>query len=204
MACGCSNCGCDSYDAIAGLGRLGASFGLGAIPQQMAAIAGGGPFAFGYNTGYFRGELYKVEDIAKVLEDSALAYDARSYHVAGYLNPYVTIEGNAVTQWDNAADFGQAIYNAVAGAGYPIDYGSIQFRAEPFYPQGAQTPPPRPLVGTPYPTTTPGIFTSSGACDFKTMGLPNWLACQLGVTPTTAVVVGAIGALIVVAAIGRR
>lgn len=181
------------------------SGGLGAIPQQMPAIAGGGAFAFGYNTGYFRGELYDVEEIGRRLEnEAALAYDARSYHVAGYLNPYVTIEGNAVTQWNNASDFGQAIYNQLIAWGYPIDYSSIQFRVTPYYPQGTPTPAPPPMVGTPYPTSNPAVpRDAQGGCSYSSLSLPDWLACQLGVTPTTALVIGGVGALILVVGLTR-
>lgn len=198
MSCcdGCNN----GYGCDAG--------GLGAIPQQMPAIAGGSPFQFGYNVGYFRNELYDPAEIGNMLEnEEGLAYDARSYVVAGYLNPYLTVEGNAVTTWNNAADLGQAIYNAISSRGYPIDYSSIQFRVEPYYPPtapGQQPARPPAMVGTPYPTTNPTIPRDpSGGCSFQSLNLPDWLACQLGVTPTTALVVGGVGALILFVALTR-
>lgn len=193
--------GCDS-----GMGCM--SHLMGAIEQRLPPIAGGGAFQFGFNTGYFRGELYKPEDIAPVLENAGLTYDTHSYYVAGSVNPYLTIEGNAVTTWSSGSDFGQAIYDAVSGAGFPIDYASIQFRFEPAPASGGGAPArPPAFVGTPYPT--PGARSPSvpqapgGGCNFTTQNLPDYLACQLGVTPTVALVAGAIGALILIVAIKR-
>jgi hypothetical protein len=170
--------------------------GLGAIPQQLPGIGGGSPFQFGFNTGYFRGELYEPEEIAKVLEDEALSYDTRSYYVAGWANPYLTVEGYAVTTWQSGSDFGQAIYNAISGAGYPVNYSSIQFRFEPYYPPGQPAAPP--MVGTPYTGQqqqqgqTP---QQPGKCAGMSPG--NWIACQLGIeSPLGGVAAGTVGALV--------
>jgi hypothetical protein len=177
--------------------------GLGAIGQQLPAIGGGSPFQFGYNPGYFRGELYEPEEIAELLDNAALSYDTRAYVVSGWANPYIAVEGYAVTTWQSGSDFGQEIYNTIKGAGYPIDYGSIQFRFEPYYPPGQTAPPP--MVGTPYPNTgqqqqqtqTP---LQPGKCAGKDFG--DWLACQLGITsPIGGVAAGTVGALIGVGAI---
>jgi hypothetical protein len=193
MSCGCQHSG----SGLSDLARFYGLRGLGEIPQQLPAIGGGSPFQFGYNVGYLGGQkLYEPEEIARVLEDQALSYDTRSYHVAGYLNPYLTIEGNAVTTWPSASDFGQAIYQAVVDAGYPIDYGSIQFRFEPYYGPGQTTPPP--MVGTPYPTSGGGNGATPppGKCEFSKMKIADYLACQLGVSASSAMAYGAIGALV--------
>jgi len=175
--------------------------GLGAIPQQMPAVAQGGAFAFGYNTGYFNNDLYTPEQIGPVVEGAGLGVNVRSYHVAGYLNPYLTIEGNAAQAWPNASDLGQAIFNTVTGAGFPVDYTSIQFRVQPAQ---AQPAPPPPMVGTPYPTPNPTIpRDAQGGCSYSSLSLPDWLACQLGVTPTTALVVGGVAALVLFVGLTR-
>jgi hypothetical protein len=172
---------------------------MGAIPQQLPAIGGGSPFQFGFNVGYFNNELYRPEEIAGILEDQALSYDTRSYAVAGYLNPYLTIEGNAVTNWPSASDFGQAIYSAVSGAGYPIDYSSIQFRFQPLGP--SQSPQ---WAGTPYPNAgaAPGGNVPAplppGQCSYSQQSLSEYLACQLGIKSAVGgVTAGATGALLI-------
>jgi hypothetical protein len=189
--------GCDS-----GMGCM--SHLMGAIEQNLAPIGGGTPFQFGFNIGYTLNP-FSAADIAPVLENAALSYDTHSYVVAGYLNPFVTIEGNAVTSWESASDFGEAIYQAVSGAGFPIDYPSIKFRA---FPEAGSAPAQtRVIVGDQY--QTPGARSPSvpqapgGGCNFTTQNLPDYLACQLGVTPTVALVAGAIGALILIVAIKR-
>jgi hypothetical protein len=172
---------------------------LGAIPQQLPGISGGSPFQFGFNVGYFNNELYRPEEIAGVLDDQALSYDTRSYAVSGYLNPYLTIEGNAVTSWPSASDFGQAIYAAVSSAGYPIDYSSIQFRFQPSGPAGSPQ-----WAGSPYPNTTgiPGGNVPAplppGQCSYSQQSLADYLACQLGIKSAVGgVTAGATGALLI-------
>lgn len=177
---------------------------MGAIPQQLPGIGGGSSFQFGYNPGVISGtfgnKIYDPSEIAGVLEDAALSYDTRSYVDSGWLNPYIVVTGYAVTTWSSGSDFGQEIYNAIAGAGYPIDYGSIQFRFEPLSGQ----PAPPPMVGTPYPNTGSNATNPNapapppGQCDFSKMSLTNYLACQLGVTPSSAATIGVVGTLGVV------
>jgi hypothetical protein len=166
---------------------------MGAIPQQLPAIGGGAPFAFGFNTGYFRGELYAPEEIAKVLDDAALSYDTRSYYVAGWANPYLAVEGYAVTTWQSGSDFGQEIYNAISGAGYPIDYSSIQFRFEPM---SGQSSGPQ-MVGTPYPNTGGTTPASPGKCNWNQMSVGDYLACQMGITsPIGGIAAGTVGGVV--------
>jgi hypothetical protein len=186
MSC-CQGCqsGMDCDSGMYGL--------MGAIQQQLPAIGGGSPFAFGFNTGYFRGELYAPEEIAKVLDDAALSYDTRSYYLAGWANPYLTVEGYAVTTWQSGSDFGQEIYNAIAGAGYPIDYSSIQFRFEPM--SGQPSGPP--MVGTPYPNAGGGAPASPSQCDWHKLSFGDYLACQIGITsPIGGVAAGTVGGVV--------
>ncbi len=62
--------------------------------------------------------------------------------------------------------------------------------------------------GQPSGTTTPGtgnkLPAAPGQCQWSSMSTTDWLACQLGVTPTSALVVGGVGALILIAVLSRR
>ena len=197
MSC-CS--GCES-----GLGNCGS--GLGAIPQQLSEMAGGNPFQFGFNVGYFNNELYRPEDIASVLENQGLSYNTHSYAVAGLINPYLAVEGYAVTSWPSASQFAEAIYQAISGAGYPVDYGSIQFRFETY--AGSTVPAPPPMGGTPYPNTQPPPGGNQlppappGQCVWSQMTFGDYVACQLGIKGAVqGAAAGATGALVGVFAIG--
>jgi hypothetical protein len=185
---------------------------MGGIQQQLPAIGGGSPYQFGYNPGVIAGtfgnKIYTEEEIAGVLDD--LSYDTRSYVVPGTgpLNPFIAVEGYAVTTWQSGSDFGQEIYNTISGAGYPIDYASIQFRFEPYYPPGATAPPP--MVGTPYPTTQTGQQQQQqqtppqppGKCDLSKQGFGEWIACQFGLKdPVTGALLGSAGTAIGIGAI---
>jgi hypothetical protein len=170
--------------------------GLGAIPQQLGQIGGGAAFQFGFNVGYTGGGGAGniVSAIGDMLNESGLAYDAHSYQVAGVLNPFITVEGNAVTTWPSATDFAQAIYNAIVASGFPVDYGSIQFRYQGD--QGSAQ-----WSGTPYqtPQTTP--TSSPGACDLNA-GFGSWVACELGIKdPLTGAALGSAGTAIGIGAI---
>src|SRR5262249_37193458 len=115
--------------------------------------------------------------------------------------PYITVEGYSIHYWQSASDLGTAIYNTIVTHNYGIDYASIQFRAD----QSGPAPNQPPLQGTPYPNPNPAIPRApDGSCNYSQLGVANWLACELGVTPTTAVVIGAVGALIGVVLITRR
>ena len=188
--------------------------GMGRIPPQLSEMAGGNYFEFGYNPGVVEGtfgnKIYQPEEIAVMLEQQeGLAYNARSYVVSGWLNPYIAIEGYAVTSWPSATQFAEAIYQAIANAGYPIDYGSIQFRFEPYTASTVPTPPP--LTGTPYPNTQTQttqrqnqnqIPAPQGRCDWNKLDFGQWIACQLGLRdPLTGALMGATGAAIGIGAI---
>lgn len=199
------SCGCGQTGMGCGCGQYGYSL-MGAIEPGLEPITGGTPFQFGYNIGYTLNP-FNPNDVAKLLqEDLALSYDTHSYRVAGHLNPFTTVEGYAVTTWPSASQFAEEIYSAISGAGFPIDYSSIQFRFFPEPGSAAPSAPPR-LVGTPYQTPnaqSPSVpHAPDGTCSFSQQNLPDYLACQLGVTPTVALVAGAIGALILVVAIKR-
>lgn len=187
-------CGCGCSDALPSL--------MGAIPQQLGPIGGGSPFQFGYNVGMLSGtfgnKIYDPSEIAGLLDE--LSYDTRSYVVSGSLNPYLAVEGYAVTTWSSASDFAQQIYNAISGAGYPIDYASIQFR---FQPMEGPSPTPQ-WSGTPYPNTGGGTTNSNvtnppqpGQCNFSSQGFGTWLACELGLKdPVTGALLGSAGTAI--------
>jgi hypothetical protein len=198
------SCCCESkYQSLGGLLERPL---MGAIPQQLPAIGGGSPLQFGFNEGILAPYQIDLEEMAKALEDQALSYDTRAYWLAGYVNRYITIEGYAVTTWQSGSDFGQAIYQALKGAGFNIDYGSIQFRFEPYYPPG-QTAPPA-MVGTPPPGSQSPVVTKPpsgsgspppppGECDWDTQTFGDYIACQLGIKGAVAgATAGAMGALI--------
>src|SRR5262245_20032874 len=109
---------------------------LGAIEQQMPPVQPGAPYKFGFNVGAFTNKIFIPEELAAAIEAEGLSYDTVSFYVSGWLNPYVTIEGFSVSYWESGSDLGFAIYNTLVAHGYPIQPGSIQFRAEPYYPEG--------------------------------------------------------------------
>lgn len=180
--------------------------GLGAIPQQLPQVQRGAPFQFGGNFRLLGSCMADFEDMARWVEEAGLSYNTVSYKVAGsFINPYWTVEGYANANWQSGSDFGNAILNAIVSHNCDVDAGSVQFRVEPYYPPTQTTPTRPPMVGTPYPTPNPAVPRDpQGGCSWALMNPPDWLACKLGVTPTTALVVGGVGALILLAAIKSR
>lgn len=127
------------------MGRL-----MGAIPQQMAPIAPGGSFAFGFQESTVRWPFLDETSWAKYLEDAGLSYNTTSGVLTGHLNPYVTITGNAKVYYDSATQFAYDILNVLQQNNVPIDTSSINFQAEPFDPNATG---PLPMVGL---QATPG------------------------------------------------
>jgi hypothetical protein len=176
---------------------------MGAVPQQLPAVNPGAAFQFGYNVGVLAGtfgsKIYDPTEIAAVIEAQGLSYNTNSYAVSGALNPYLTIEGNANTYWDSGSDFGNAIYNAISLAGYPIDFSSIQFRVE----AAPGSSPAGGMVGTPYPNPNPnpnpppGAPPPPGQCNFSSQGFGQWIACEMGLKdPITGALLGSAGTAI--------
>jgi hypothetical protein len=175
-------------DCASGHGNCGS--GLGSVPQQMPGIDAGAPFQFGANFELLGACQADIADFAGWIESAGLSYNTVSYQVSGsFVNPYWTIEGNAKNAWASGSDLGNAIYNVMVSRGCAVDAGSIQFRAQPSAQQQGQPPA---WSGSPYPA--PGA-TSGGECNFNLQNFPDWLACELGVTPTVALTIGVIGAL---------
>lgn len=166
---------------------------------SLPAMWPGDRFKFGYNVGYFS-LPFIVENVATLLENEGITYNTRSYYLAGTLNAFIAVEGASNVYWNSATDLREAIFDLIKGAGYPIQTGSVQFEAET---HAAETEPPTVVKqDDPGVTREPGGATPRGpAGDCDGLNLPDWVACKLGVTTSSAVVLGAvvgIGALLLI------
>ena len=179
MACGCGQCECDGMLA-----------GLMSGPND--PVWQGDRFRLGYNIGYTSGP-FNSADIAGVLEDAGLSYNTISYILTGHFNPFISVEGNSTNYWDTAIDFRSEIYNAIARAGYPIEAQSVQID----FPAGQGGSEEAAVIPSPAQSSSGSAGPStavprgpSGTCD--QLNLPDWLACKLGVTTSTATIIGAV------------
>jgi hypothetical protein len=178
---------------------------MGATLVQAAdfPVVIGSRFQFGFNLGYFRSQIFTESELAAVLENAGLSYDTISYYVAGVFNPFVTIEGASNLYWDSAIDFCNGIRNAIQGAGYPLDVSSVQCNVENQSGQPGQAPAITPVQQPSTGGSNPAVpHNQQGGCGG--LSIPDWLACTLGVTPTTAVIIGAVAGIGAFIAITRR
>jgi len=166
----------------------------------------GDRFRFGYNVGYTAGP-FVAANVAGVLESEGLSYDTFSYILAGVFNAFISVEGNSASYWNSALDLRSAIYNAINGAGYPIQPQSVQID----FPQGQGNvgpnaiPSPADVASGSGGAVPPGTLPPPNrVCDFHAMNLPDWLACQLGVTTTSATIIGAVVGIGLFIAVTRR
>lgn len=184
-------------------GGIGPRQSLGAITQQMAPIAPGGSFAFGFQESTLRLPWPFLDEtkFASYLEDAGLSYNTTSSVLTGHLNPYVTITGNSLLYYDSATQLAYDILNVLQQNNVPVDTSVVNFQAEPYDPNATN---PLPMVGLPPPTTTtPGAGAGQPPgptkCDWSSMSIGQWIACEVGLSNPLAA--AGTGALIGVAAI---
>jgi len=106
---------------------------------SLPPVKKGARFQLGYNVGYTAGG-FRAEGVAEATNSAGLTFDAISSYLAGVLNPFIALEGRSNRDWNSGSDFRDALYNAIDGAGYPIEPQSIQFNVETV--QDGYTPPP--------------------------------------------------------------
>jgi len=155
----------------------------------MGPVNVGDSFQFGFNTGYTSGP-FNSADLAPMIEAAGYSYNTQSYLVSGYLNPFVTIEGNANVYWDSGVDFCNGILQILQQNGIPVDVASIQCRT--FGTGGGSN---LQLQGTPYPTSNQSQSVPQapgGGCSWSQQSPTDWLACELGINPTTALIIGGV------------
>src|SRR5215469_5094858 len=192
--CGCSQC---SH----GLGCCGGGLLSGLLGDLNDPVFPGDRFRFGYNIGYTAGPFI-VSNVAGVLESEGLSYDTFSYILSGYFNMFISVEGNSVSYWNTALDLRSAIYNAISGAGYPIQPQSVQID----FPQGQGTvgpnaiPSPQDVASVPGGGSGGGVTSLAppGKCDFSKMSFPDWLACEAGIGTAGTLIVGGLAVLIAI------
>ncbi len=148
--------------------------GLGHLMGQLSLppVKKGARFQFGYNVGYTAGG-FRAEGVAEATNAAGVTFDATSSYLAGVLNPFIALEGRSNADWNSGSDFRDALYNAIAGAGYPIQPESIQFNVETV--QGGYTLPPVSSTGP------PGASAGGAVGDFF-----DEIAGSLGVSKQTA------------------
>lgn len=154
---------------------------------------------FGFNTGF---ASLNVGMLGTLVENEGLLYNAAGRDVAGWINPYVTIEGNSISYWESSCQLCDTIWLALRDNGVPIKPETIQCFIEKIEAETSQGQQP---VLTPAPTQAPSLpaFPSLPSLpgtlpDLSCAGSDglDWAACQLGVTRTTAVFIGVSLALV--------
>lgn len=144
-------CGCQKGYTGAwnyGLGRL-----MGAIPQSLPPVAQGAPFTFDFNEPAITATQLDPADIPGWLEDAGVSYGNTASQLAGWIHPYIRVQGYSINYYDDGAYLAMDIQNAISAQDpEAIDPNTINFNVTPYYPPG-YTPPPA-QVGTPPATAS--------------------------------------------------
>lgn len=185
MACCCDQSGLSGLYGLDGLNGLMGQLSLPPVKK-------GARFQFGYNVGYTAGG-FRAEGVAEATNAAGLTFDAVSSYLAGVLNPFIALEGRSNRDWNSGSDFRDALNNAIAGAGYPIEPQSIQFNVETV--SDGYTPPP---VSSTRPPGTGGGSQIPGADFF------DQIAASLNVTKQTAQMLAFGGGLLLLVMVLKR
>jgi len=126
--------------------------------------------------------------------------------IGGWLNPYISIRVTTRSDFAHLSDVFDTIQGAIWQSGYApqstdfvVEYSPAQSNQP-----GIATAGTGGTVNTPSPSSGGSWWPFGGSsnqqsapseCDWASMSWGNYLACQLGIKPTEAVIVGAIGAL---------
>ncbi len=119
---------------------------------------------------------------------------------SGWFTDYITVTGRTLIDFAQAEDVGGYIQQVIQRC---LPYVTISGRdpvvVDSIPADQAQTPGVQQPTWQQYQPPGTGQYRGSApsGCSFEKMSLTDYLACQLGMTPTNAAVVGAAGALLV-------
>lgn len=194
--------------------------GLGLLGQQGTATTGdyvlaGSRIAWG-------GHIVQQQDGAAVgwtqnleasIKNALWAHggfsEVNAGQIGGWLNPYISIRVTTRSDFAHLADVFATIEGAIWQSGYAPESTDFVVEYSPASPgqSGVATAGTGGTINTPSPVSGGGSWwpfggggssnsnSSPSECDWANMSWGNYLACQLGIKPTEAVIVGAIGAL---------
>jgi len=136
--------------------------------------------------------------------------------LGGWLNPYISIRVTTGVDFAHLSDVFDTIEGAIWQSGYAPESTDFVVEYSPAQPNqsGIATAGTGGTVnasnssggGSWWPFGgggSGGSISSPSECDWASMSWGNYLACQLGIKPTEAVIVGAVGALVGVIAISK-
>lgn len=185
MSCGCGGDCCKQPDPRGAL--------LSGLMGDLPPIHEGAWFSFGAEIDGFSVSdyLYFENDLRKIriaLENSDYVWPTKVEKAAGVVNPYIVIEGESSREYSSASHLKKAVSDVIQSLGYRFDAGSVNFYAHTY---DAAT-------GQPTQTDQTGANNqaSTTGCNLNTQGFTNYIACQLGVTPTSAATIGVVGGLV--------
>lgn len=193
MSCGCGSECCKQSDALLS--------GLSGILGELDPIHESGWFSYGaelIGTSVI-GDLMTtvIDNIREAVNKSGYAYANDVRHASGYLNPFIIIEGGSGREYGSADHLKKAITDTIQGLGYRVNTGSINFYASTYNPQ----------TGEPTQTESVGPNNKSSSrkpdCKWDELELTDYVACQLGITTSSAMVVGAVGGLLAVVLLSK-
>jgi len=176
---------------------------LGTILPSLPPIEAGGYFTFDFNLPTFAFD--PTDSIPGWLEDAGISYNNSVQQLAGWINPYLRIQGFSIKYYDSATDLANDILSTLAANDSDLSAAnigaSVNFQAQPYYPPNYQAPPG--LVGNqpPPPGQTQQNQPGQPAqCDWNSMSFGQYLACELGFS--SGITAGATGAIALIAIVG--
>ncbi|OQB32224.1 MAG: hypothetical protein BWY07_01983 [Candidatus Hydrogenedentes bacterium ADurb.Bin170] len=202
MSCGCGGECCKdqsliSYDGLwHSLPSDGLLSGLSGLLGDLPPIHQGAWYSFGAEIDGFSITDYLNPDvdaarIQAAINQSGYAQAQTVEKVSGVINPFFVIEGVSGREYGSASHLKKAIADVIAAQGYEITPGSINFYATTYNATTGQQQSTQDVGSNNQGSSS----SAGGSCNFNSMKLTDYLACQLGVTPTTAATVGIIGGL---------
>jgi len=215
MSC-CNECEQSGGNCNQGLGMLGQQ-GTVTIGDYVLA---GSVIAWG-------GHIVQVQDGASVgwtqdlegrIKNALWAHggfsNVNAGQIGGWLNPYISIRVTTRSDFAHLADVFDTIQGAIWQAGYAPQSTDFVVEYSPAQPNqtGIATAGTGGTVNAPTSNNGGSWWPFGGSnnqqpasaeCDWASMSWGNYLACQLGIKPTEAVIVGAVGALVGVIAISK-